>query len=64
MIGLPDHIRAILFDLDGVLTGTAALHRDAWRATFDDFLRQRDGEGFAPFTDRDYAVIAERTRLA
>jgi beta-phosphoglucomutase family hydrolase len=55
MIGLPDHIRAILFDLDGVLTGTAALHRDAWRATFDDFLRQRDGEGFTPFTDRDYA---------
>jgi beta-phosphoglucomutase family hydrolase len=55
MIGLPDHIRAILFDLDGVLTGTAALHRAAWRATFDDFLRQRDGDGFAPFTDRDYA---------
>lgn len=55
MIGLPEHIKAILFDLDGVLTSTADLHRAAWRATFDDFLRQRDGTAFQPFTDRDYA---------
>ncbi|HET9143923.1 beta-phosphoglucomutase family hydrolase [Actinophytocola sp.] len=55
MIGLPDHIRAVLFDLDGVLTGTAALHREAWRATFDEFLRHRDPEHFVPFSDRDYA---------
>ena len=55
MIGLPDHITAVLFDLDGVLTGTASLHRAAWRATFDDYLRRRFGDGFRPFTDRDYA---------
>ena len=55
MIGLPDHIRAVLFDLDGVLTGTAALHREAWRATFDEFLRHRDAEHFVPFSDQDYA---------
>jgi beta-phosphoglucomutase family hydrolase len=55
MIGLPEHITALLFDLDGVLTSTADLHRAAWRATFDEFLRERDGSGFAPFTDRDYA---------
>jgi beta-phosphoglucomutase family hydrolase len=55
MIGLPDTINAVLFDLDGVLTGTADLHRAAWKTMFDEFLRQRDGEGFAPFTDRDYA---------
>lgn len=55
MIGLPDHIRAALFDLDGVLTGTAVLHREAWRATFDEFLRQRDPAHFSGFTDRDYA---------
>jgi beta-phosphoglucomutase family hydrolase len=55
MIGLPEQIRAVLFDLDGVLTGTASLHRAAWRATFDDFLRRRVGDGFRPFTDRDYA---------
>ena len=29
MIGLPDTIGAVLFDLDGVLTGTADLHRAA-----------------------------------
>jgi beta-phosphoglucomutase family hydrolase len=55
MIGLPDTIKALLFDLDGVLTGTADLHRAAWKATFDEFLKQRDGDGFLPFTDRDYA---------
>lgn len=55
MIGLPDTIRAVLFDLDGVLTGTADLHRAAWKAMFDEFLRQRDGDAFVPFSDRDYA---------
>jgi beta-phosphoglucomutase family hydrolase len=55
VIGLPDGITAVLFDLDGVLTGTAGLHRAAWRATFDEFLRRRDGAGFVPFTDGDYA---------
>jgi beta-phosphoglucomutase family hydrolase len=55
MIGLPDHITALLFDLDGVLTGTAALHREAWRATFDEFMKTRDPAHFVPFSDRDYA---------
>ncbi|HVV10347.1 beta-phosphoglucomutase family hydrolase [Amycolatopsis sp.] len=54
MIGLPEAISACLFDLDGVLTGTAALHREAWKKTFDAFLRERDGADFAPFTDEDY----------
>ena len=59
MIGLPDAITACLFDLDGVLTGTAVLHREAWKQTFDSFLRQRDGEGFREFTDRDYAEFVD-----
>jgi beta-phosphoglucomutase family hydrolase len=54
VIGLPDRISGLLFDLDGVLTGTAVLHRAAWRETFDSFLREREGPGFAPFTDQDY----------
>lgn len=54
MIGLPDTIKAVLFDLDGVLTSTADLHREAWKATFDVYLRGRDGDGFTPFTARDY----------
>ncbi|MFE0024899.1 HAD family hydrolase [Amycolatopsis sp. NPDC059021] len=59
MLGLPDTITACLFDLDGVLTGTAVLHREAWKRTFDEFLRERDGAGFTPFTDHDYAAYVD-----
>ncbi|MEU6851855.1 beta-phosphoglucomutase family hydrolase [Actinacidiphila alni] len=48
-IGLPSGVRACLFDLDGVLTPTALVHAAAWKETFDDFLRERDGDGFRPF---------------
>jgi beta-phosphoglucomutase family hydrolase len=52
MLGLPEHITACLFDLDGVLTPTAAVHDQAWRETFDAYLRERaerDGTAFVPF---------------
>ena len=49
---------AILFDLDGVVTCTARGHATAWKAMFDDYLRERaarEGEGRAPFDlERDY----------
>ncbi|WP_330172359.1 HAD-IA family hydrolase [Streptomyces sp. NBC_01498] len=49
-LGLPDRIRACLFDLDGVITRTAVVHAAAWKETFDVFLRERgDGEQFRPF---------------
>ena len=38
-LGLPDSVRACLFDLDGVLTRTATVHMAAWKRTFDEFLR-------------------------
>ena len=59
MTGLPETITACLFDLDGVLTGTAILHSEAWKRTFDEFLRARDGAGFAEFTDHDYAAFVD-----
>ena len=40
MLGLPDGITACLFDLDGVLTQTAKVHAQAWKQTFDEYLRQ------------------------
>ncbi|MEU4474424.1 beta-phosphoglucomutase family hydrolase [Micromonospora sp. NPDC023888] len=52
MLGLPAHVTACLFDLDGVLTQTARVHNAAWTQTFDEFLRQRataSGEPFQPF---------------
>jgi beta-phosphoglucomutase family hydrolase len=49
VLGLPDGITACLFDLDGVLTQTAKVHAEAWKQTFDDYLRDRDGDDFKPF---------------
>jgi beta-phosphoglucomutase family hydrolase len=49
VLGLPEGVTACLFDLDGVLTDTAAVHNKAWTTTFDEFLRARDGDGFTPF---------------
>ena len=50
-LGLPDGIGACLFDLDGVLTQTATVHRAAWREVFDQVLARHDQP---PFTDADY----------
>ena len=63
MLGLPDSITACLFDLDGVLTDTAAVHNRAWKQTFDGFLRERDGEGFVPFDPKgDYNAYVDGKR--
>ena len=51
-LGLPEKVRACLFDLDGVLTDTASVHTKAWKAMFDAFLSdraKRTGEKFVPF---------------
>src|SRR5687768_2169400 len=48
-LGLPPEVRLCLFDLDGVLTDTAAVHTVAWKEMFDAYLRERDGDGFTPF---------------
>lgn len=56
VLGLPDAVTACLFDLDGVLTDTAAVHAVAWKHAFDAFLKTRDGDGYMPFDiHRDYA---------
>lgn len=52
VLGLPETVRACLFDLDGVLTNTASVHTKAWKAMFDQYLKQRaerTGEPFVPF---------------
>lgn len=43
MLGLPEGVRACLFDLDGVLTDTASVHKRAWKTMFDDYLKRRGG---------------------
>jgi beta-phosphoglucomutase family hydrolase len=63
LLGLPDDVRACLFDLDGVLTDTASVHRKAWKTMFDDYLRARaehDGEKFRPFdVESDYQTFVD-----
>jgi beta-phosphoglucomutase family hydrolase len=63
MLGLPDHVTACLFDLDGVLTDTASVHNKAWKEMFDEYLQaraERTGEPFVPFdSDSDYAQYVD-----
>src|SRR4051812_12635425 len=65
-LGLPPTIRVCLFDLDGVLTRTTSAHAAAWKATFDEFLRERaarTGEPFVPFDAvDDYAEHVDGKR--
>jgi beta-phosphoglucomutase family hydrolase len=62
-LGLPEEVRACLFDLDGVLTDTASVHRRAWKQMFDAFLRARaehGGDRFVPFDiDADYETFVD-----
>jgi beta-phosphoglucomutase family hydrolase len=51
MLGLPDGVTVCLFDLDGVLTDTASVHRVAWGAAFNPLLEKH---GQPSFTDADY----------
>lgn len=50
-------LRAVIFDLDGVITHTEGLHALAWKTTFDDYfgrLAARGEPAQAPFTAEDY----------
>lgn len=46
-LGIPDDTRALLFDMDGVLTKTATVHFKAWKEMFE-------AEGHGPFSQEDY----------
>ncbi|MDQ6783292.1 MAG: beta-phosphoglucomutase family hydrolase [Actinomycetota bacterium] len=63
MLGLPEGVTACLFDLDGVLTKTAAVHAAAWKRMFDDYLQtvaDRDDTTAVPFDGRrDYDVYVD-----
>lgn len=51
-------VKGLIFDLDGVVTQTAALHARAWKKMFDAYLEQRtrrDGTDYPPLSiDTDY----------
>ena len=62
-LGLDPSVRACLFDLDGVLTNSHALHAHAWGAVFDEFLRrlsEKTGWPVIPFDpDADYRLYVD-----
>jgi len=46
-------LKAIILDMDGVITQTAKVHKKAWKKMFDTFL-EGESEKFDPFSDEDY----------
>jgi beta-phosphoglucomutase-like phosphatase (HAD superfamily) len=60
LLGLPADAAACVFNLDGVLIGSAAIHAEAWREVFDEFILrrvERTRGSFAPYDARtDYAT--------
>jgi HAD superfamily hydrolase (TIGR01509 family) len=68
MLGLPRTVRACVFDVEGVLTDSGAVHAWAWGEVLDDLLlhlAERTGWHFVPFDrDGDYRTYLEgRSRL-
>ncbi len=68
MLGLPATVEACIFNMDGILIGSAALHALAWTKTFDELISrriERTGGRFAPFNpSTDYSDhIHGRPRL-
>jgi alpha,alpha-trehalose phosphorylase len=63
---MTDNYDAVLFDLDGVLTSTAALHAACWKQVFDEVLAdwgERTGMAQEPFGKIDYlAYVDGKTR--
>ena len=59
MLGLPDGVKALLFDLDGVLTQTAKVHQAAWKEMFDAYLKDKDGDDFQEFSSHDYDAYVD-----
>ncbi len=61
----PLRCQAVIFDLDGVVTDTASVHRSAWKSLFDRVLTDpRAGSpAGGPFEDSDYyATVDGRPR--
>ena len=68
LLGLPADAGACVFNVDGVLVPSSAIHAEVWKRTFDRFLSQwmdRTGTTIATFSRRiDYPLLIHgRSRL-
>jgi trehalose 6-phosphate phosphatase len=56
------HLKACIFDLDGVVTETSIVHAKAWKLLFDEFLSQEsihNGQVYPLFSDKDYLLYLD-----
>ncbi|MEV4729972.1 trehalose-phosphatase [Saccharopolyspora sp. NPDC049426] len=61
----PRRYRGVVFDMDGVITDTAAVHSAAWKRLFDQYLAERphaSNEDHQPFRRADYADYVDGKR--
>ncbi len=53
----------VIFDLDGVITQTARVHAKAWKALFDNYLKNRaarENQEYIPFDeDKEYRTLVD-----
>ena len=65
LLDSPVTVQTVVFDMDGVITDTATVHRVAWKQLFDDYLTERSeqtGEAFVEFTETDYLKYVDGKR--
>jgi beta-phosphoglucomutase family hydrolase/RpiB/LacA/LacB family sugar-phosphate isomerase len=48
-----DRYKAVLFDMDGVITDTASIHATCWKTAFDEFLQKWASQNAQPFRSFD-----------
>lgn len=48
----------VIFDMDGVITNTARVHRTAWKRVFDAMLSEYD-DSLPPFSHQDYSMYID-----
>ena len=57
------NFKAVIFDLDGVITKTTPVHSAAWKKMFDEYLLEREkkhGEAFREFShEEDYLLYVD-----
>jgi trehalose-phosphatase len=58
----PADVDAVIVDMDGVITDTARLHADAWKAAFDPVLSRHAGAHGRTFSRDDYSEHVEGKR--
>ena len=54
--------KAVIFDMDGVITKTALTHAAAWKKMFDEYLRKREKEHGEPFREFTHITFLRSMR--